>query len=559
LNIIRVAGQVSENVAVTRLAAESGMLAVNLPVRILVEVTNLGSSSRNDLVLQVRSDGQIIRRRRLATLGPGRSTVATITTQYRTPGTHLIEARLSAASGDFQDALAIDNTRYLSIEVRQTTPVLLVDGRPGATRLAGEAGFLAMALAPGAHTVRKPVGQVENLTPSLVDPKVISEPELAGEPLDDYDIVALCNVPRLSAQTWKQLEAFVGGGGGLLVFLGELVSADNYNRFGYRDGTGLLPVKLPRSAFSAQQRVDQEANLTSPLGFQLTDRVHPIVAEFAGQPESSLFAARIDRYLPVELDAHRAELVLQYTNGDPALVASTFRSAEYKPRREHKPRRGGSSGRVLLCTTTANLDWNNLPAKGDYVSLMLSTVSYLSPRRGAHRNINVGERIHEPLTLSESSLPLRVTIVGQVENLPVWHRFGTGVDVRSGNPTYSLVPDKEGLAVEYGPVEQARAIALAIGPEVRTFAANVDPAESDLAAIDPQELASALGRPLRGLHSVHITDVDGLRPFGETQTPKGMKPAAAGSTELALVALCLVIGLLLLEVWLAMWFGSQRA
>ena len=489
LTVVHAAPGPSDNVAVTRFVAQSPLIGINLPVTVAAQVTNTGSVSAHNLTLQIRRDGRIIRRQQLPTLAPGESTAATITTEFSTPGTHLMEAKLAPHP---EDVLKHDNTRYLSIEVRETMPVLLVDGRPGTTQFAGQAGFLATALAP------VPLGTDS----TLIVPKVITEPELTGEALSDYDIVALCNVPRLPNQLWKQLESFVARGGGLMLFGGDLVSVDNYNQFAYADGHGLLPGRIARPVVVPLE----DATF---FGFRIDDAVHSIVADFANHPESGLFLSRVERYVPIELDPHRAEVVLSYTNNDPALLASTF-----------------GKGRVLLCTTTANMDWNNLAAKGDYVSLMLSAMAFLSPRHGDYRNVTVGQMIREPLTPLESSLPLRVTTDEGALAEP------------------SLVPEGEALAMTYGPVEHAQAVTVSIGSEVRVFTVNVDPAESDLTPIGEDEFATALDR------NVHL--------IGDTNmVPK--EPVAARSTELALSALYAVIGLLLLEMWMAMRFGSQRS
>jgi len=296
LTVVHAARGTGDNLAITRLADESALIGVNVPARIAAEITNFGSSSARNLNLQIRRDGRIIRRQELPRLAPGESTVATITTEFSSPGTHLIEARLSAGE---VDALKDDDTRYLSIEVRETRPVLLVDGRAGATRLAGQAGFLATALSPGQWET----GWSEDRLRSPIAPKVITGPELTGEVLPDYDVVALCNVQRLSAETWKRLEAFVAGGGGLMIFGGDLVSVDNYNRFGHAGGAGLLPGRFSRPVLLPP---DTDAH----IGFTLDDAVHPIVAEFAGHPESGLFSSRVERHLPIEPDPHRAEVIL---------------------------------------------------------------------------------------------------------------------------------------------------------------------------------------------------------------------------------------------------------
>lgn len=504
-NLCSTAACPMENVAVTRLAAETPLLTVHLPVRIVAEVTNTGSSTARNLALQVRRDGQIIRQELLPPLDPGQSKLITLSTTFSKAGTHAMDARVTGLA---RDALPDDDVRYLSIEVRETTPVLLVDGRPGATLLTGQAGFLALALAPERSSFSgldgSTIGRLDDSTP--VEPKVVTVSELSGELLSDYDVVALCNVERLTGEQWRQLETYVSEGGGLMIFGGDRVNTDQYNRYAYADGAGLLPGRLGRSI---------SATGAASLGFQSDRLVHPIVAELASQPGSGVFLARIERYLPIKLDAGRAEVVLQYTNGDPALTASTF-----------------GKGHVLLCTTTANLEWTNLPAKGDFVSIMFNAVAYLSKRHGDHRNVMVGQEIRERLSAVESSLPLRVTTAGGAAREP------------------SIVPDGEALRLEYGPVERAGVLTVSLGSHRREFAVNVDPTECDVTSVDPEAFRVALDRPctLTG-----VTEADWT-----TEPIAGVAQRSGHYTELAAWMLYAVLGLLLLEPWLAMRFGFPK-
>jgi hypothetical protein len=300
LNLIRVDAGPGENIAVTQLTPGSSLVGINIPMRMAVEITNFGDSTVRNASLQVRRDGQIIRREQLPRLEPGSSVVSSVSTEFAVAGTHAIEARITAAT---QNMLEDDDARFLSLEVRESTPVLLVDGRPGVKLLDGQAGFLATALAPSkAAALRRSTASLDgrSATMSLVSPKVITESELEGEALSAYDVVALCNVGRMSAKQWSQLERFTSAGGGLLVFLGDLVSADHYNRYGYADGAGLMPGKIGRPA-------ELTSTTAGASEFKLDRQVHPIVAEFAAHPTSGLFLARVERYIPIAPDPHRGE------------------------------------------------------------------------------------------------------------------------------------------------------------------------------------------------------------------------------------------------------------
>ncbi len=496
-----------ENLSIASLTTGSSLTAVGFPVELIVDIENHNAMSVPDASLQIRRDGEIIRQEPLPRLQPQKATRAVITTAFGTPGTHLIEARVSPTAGGLAsedwDALADDDFRYLSIDIHTTSPILLVDGRPGGSApAAGQTGYLAMALAPQ----QRQLGPRQAGWPAVLAPKVITESELGGEVLADYDAVMLCNVQRLPKEIWNRLERFVDQGGGLMVFGGDLVSADNYNRFGYADGAGVLPGRIgdPRPGGLWSSKRD------TWVQFKGDGLEHPIVAEFAEVAESGLFSARIQNYLPLEPESGKADTVLRYTNDDPALVASSF-----------------GAGRVLLCTTTANMDWTNLPARGDYVSLMLNAVAYLSPTRGQHRNVMVGGVFREPLTPIESSMSLRVTSSDGVVSQP------------------SLVPYASGLALEYGPIERAGAATVSIGPTVRTFTANVDVDESRLAHMDAERLTRLIDRPLE------VIDAPPRR------VPARVVPARGRSAELSSILFYLVVGLLFAEMTLAMWFGTR--
>ncbi len=558
LHLVGVDPQARENLSLARLGVSSddgagtgsGLVAVDHPVRIVADVVNHGDATVRDATVQISrktdpaSGGQIIRSQPLGAIEPGASVTVAVTVVFSRSGTHLIEAKINrsalasvsrAGPGVPRgDTLGVDDERYLSVEVREQIAVLLVDGRPGTTQLTGSAGFLATALSPlSAEGMPSTSAAARRASAwrstALIEPKIITEPELETEALGNYQAVAVCNVRRLSESTWQRLEAFVEGGGGLQIFCGDAVSAEPYNRFGFKEGKGLLPARLgpihdttDRSAPMDNGGGSQDGHGRSDIGFELTDPPHPLTAEFAGLTESGLFLAGVHRYMSLDGVSPSAETVLRYTDGQPALIASTF-----------------GKGRVLLWTTTANMDWTNLPAKGDYVSMMLAAATHLVPLAGRHRNVVVADTIMEPLTAAETSMPKRVTAFGGVTPVP-------GRGNRPAQPI--LVPVGDGLALAYGPVERSGALSLTIGSRSRLFAANVDPAESDLRRLDEQALADLIDRP------VHVVTVQ-----AQQTSAFGRQPAAPRSTELASVAVYLVIGLLLMEMVMAMWFGAQRA
>lgn len=491
------AGGDAPNVAVTRLTAESPLVTPRLPVQLTAEVSNFGAATARNLVLNVRRDGRIIRQEPLAPIPPGGSSVTALSLEFSAAGTHVVEAAALAVT---PDALPEDDVRFLSLEVRERVSVLLVDGRPAATPLGGQAGFLATALgarsagAPDDVSMRAPRTAGEE---RFMEARVVSAAEWESEALGAHDVVGLCNVAHLTAAQWTRLGEYVSRGGGLAVFAGDAVSIESYNRHGFAEGSGLLPGRLGGAVALA---------LPPDAGaFVLPERVPAMLSELAGFADSGLFFAQVDRYLSLTVEDERAEVALRLFDGSPALVL-----------------RSVGRGRVAVFTTTANMEWNNLPAKGDYVSLMLNLFSYLSPRHGDHRNLLVGQTVREPLSAAQSELPLRVSMPGEAS-----------MDGR-------VVVEGEGLALVHGPVERAGPVHVALGVDSRAFAVNVDAGGSDLAPVAPDALQAALGVPFRRV-ALSAATAD--------------TPQAARSTELSAWLLCAVLALLLAETWTAMHFG----
>lgn len=482
---------IEENVAITQFSHEEGLLTAGLPIRLHARLANYGDAPARNVVVQLRTGRTVIREQEVPMLSSGDSTDVSFTTAFSKPGSHSLEVRVQSIS---RDALTNDNSRFLSIDVADTTPVLLVDGAPGATRLKGEAGYLAYAIAP----------RTEGAERVLLDPKIIGELELASEALNRYRVIALCNVQRLSTEQWNRISAFVADGGGLAVFSGNLLDLSNYNQQASTGSAALLPCRFEQFRIVG----DDDA----PLRFSPEDLRHPVVADFEGFPESGLFSADVSRYIDVEPTGPEASVIMRYANASPALVIGSH-----------------GKGSVAVFTTSADMAWNNLPARGDYVSLMTNLMAFLTRNPGAHRNLLVGKALIEPLTPEQSSAQVRVR--------PPDGRAGSG----------RIVPYDSRLALEYTDVDEPGVYEMTIGMESVYFAANVPLEESDVAAI-PLDAARKLFAEVSD--SATVVTTDDMISAGE---------ARLATQELSTIALAIVGALLIVESWLAMKYGPGGA
>lgn len=492
LFVVDVGQDLRDNLAVTSLKLAEPTLSAEWPATLLAEVANHGKQEVRGLRLQVAVDDEVVRTEQVEPVAPDGSRTVRFRRQQGGPGSHLVRVRLI---GERPDALPLDDTRWLATAVRKEVQVLLVDGRPGPDRFAGQTGYLATALAP----------KTTPIDPVLVTPRVIMPGELAIEPLSDYAAVALCNVRQLGAQTWQWLARYVHQGGGLMVFVGDQINLDDYAQFGFADGTGVLPARVVGLAGSQD---DREAFVR----IRSEGLVHPSVADLAGQPRSGLFLARFYQHarLQVPTDLDGVGVVLSFENGDCAVAARTV-----------------GHGRSVIIGFPPTMDWTNLPAKGDFVSLALGLLTWVIGDPALNRNVLVGEPIAEPLTGRDASLPVSVV----------------GPDDRTVRVVVTSQPASDRSIARYEATRRAGGYTLKVGPRAIDFSVNLDPREGDLRPMNPRALRKELG-----IDFEYVRNVD--------ETAASAKSGA--QREIGGGLLWVVLGLLAVEMLLAMWFGHHR-
>ncbi len=464
-------------------------------VRLEVDVANYSDRATGEMHLRVSTDSgagapgsTVVRRVNVEPPAPYGVRTVPFSVAPGEPGSVAITVAVESAR---KDSLESDDWRTRSIEFGRAVTVLLVEGRSGATALSGDAGYLSTALAP----------DVGMASAAPVRVRTVPAAGMGAEPFDSYDVIALCNVGRPEEGAWSRLSDFVRAGGGLLVFGGDAIEAAAYNSHGHAAGEGPLPARI-KGVVGDLEREDDFVRIASERF------THPMLAELAGHSDSGLFLARVYRRLSVEPTSTHAGVLLRYTDGSPAMVAGRF-----------------GAGRVLFVTTSADMSWTNLPAKGDYVSLMASAVAWLAPSRSAHRTITVGGVFGERLDAAES-----------------------GESVRVRNPDGSahrgrVVPASGAFRFEHGPVDEAGVYAVTIGSRRVMYAVNVDTRESDLRSVDETQL--------RELLNCDFTYVDSSEVLRRSA-------ARAATHEVGNVLLYAVALLVVAESWLAMRYGARR-
>jgi len=319
----------------------------------------------------------------------------------------------------------------------------------------------------------------------------------------------------LTAGEARLLATYVTGGGNLVIFLGDRVQPDRYNAELGGDrpgGVRLLPARLGNVVDRPETRLD-------PLGYR-----HPIVEAFRGRERAGLLTAPVMKHVRlVRPERSRAQVALALASGDPLVVEEPI-----------------GRGRVVLVATSADATWNYLPLWPSYVPLVQETLNFLIGGQVQRRNVVVGEPLTGtlPSSADEASLVVRDPR-GRSE--PVQPRRELDLNVWSYGDTlvsgiYSVGRTERSEARQTPPADS----------RTEAFAVNVDPAESDLAALSAEQLRDEVWP---GIPFVHQTT------WQDTEPPVFGRPRRASPWAKDL--LCGVIVLLLFETFLARRFGHH--
>jgi len=236
------------------------------------------------------------------------------------------------------------------------------------------------------------------------------------------------------------LNRFVERGGGLLVVLGE------HSTWPPDDAT-LLPGRLGGA-------VDPAGGHSGSLGF--IDYSHPVFEVFKAPRSGDFSGTRIFRYRALDVGAPESDARILARFDDGAVAVAEKRLG---------------AGRVLAWSSTLDDSWNDLALKPVFLPLVHQTFRYLA-------------RYEEPAA---------------------WYMVGQALDVAergtSRSDRVALTPS--GLRIGLSGADAPRFIELSeqgfyeirtTGPRATrpdTVAVNLDPAESDLSAMDPGELVAA--------------------------------------------------------------------
>ena len=331
--------------------------------KIFTEVESVGAGSPdNALVLPVNGE----KKEQVAfQVRPGSPVQQPIEVEFDKPGTYRCVLALN------EDGLRIDDTFEFNLTVDDRVTVLAVDGDPSSVPALSETFFLNAALNPSVYTGFRAGSEIE--------PTTIGIDQFAATSLDPYRCVILCNVPGLAGDALVKLESFLNTGGSVIIFLGDKVSASDYNKWSF------LPTKLRAIEGSPDRR--------EFVGFGRVSPTHPV---FAGMAD--LRTTKVFRYFDCDDKVPASSQVvasLMTKTNQPLIVERAY-----------------GRGRVMMVTTSADLAWSNLPLRRTYVPLIHRMVTYMSGRKAQAQAYHVGDPIEFRALAKHYDKSIKVTLPG---------------------------------------------------------------------------------------------------------------------------------------------------
>lgn len=398
-------------------------------------ITRVGGDAELDVQVVLELDGRELQRRTV-TLPPAGAVPVdfqpfTLSDRHTQGVVRVLPDGLPAAE------LLQDNARHFVLSPGRATGVLLLDP-PGAGADASLHLRRALEVARGdGYRIDRSTGPVPGAD------------QLAG-----VQVVILNDRPFPAGSEGERLRDFAAGGGGVVLVAGS--------RGGWSAETG---VALPGTLGGVE---DREEGQGGRLGY--LDYDHPVFELFRGPRRGDFSVARFFRARSWQVPPSDSVSVLaRFDDGSPALAE----------------RRVGA-GRTLVWASTLDAFWTDLALQPVFVPFVHQLVRHASGRTDVLDAFTAGQildvsdaRAMETAGLGEVAEALAAS-EGRVALAP----SGAGIELPAGAGPHFLELGEQGFYEIRPPGRNdVRPVAVAV---------NVDPAEGDLAPLDPQEVEASI-------------------------------------------------------------------
>ncbi len=442
--VVIVAREPAPNVALQTIALDSPAPVAGAPFQATVEVLNTATvPQQKHLELMVDDIREAVSP--TLNIAPGSTVKQEFRFTFDRAGAHRGLVRLIEDDGS-----PLDNRLYFAVTVDQQIPLAIVKPRLDLVPEADDAFYLERALAPAGSAVG--AFRVTTLAPESV----------ATAKLAAQAVIFCVNVPALPPPAAEKLWQYVKGGGHLVWICGRNVQPVAYNAMNALAQGELLPATLD------DMRQPLPGGVESwHIGF--LDKDDPALGPLT-EPASLYQSVLVYKYFPLKWSALAPPRVLAKLDDGQALLTE----------------RTVGQGAVLFLGTAVHVDWTNLPLKPLFLPMVARLTFQLA---GAETERTMG------LAGAPVAIPLETgpgATVGKPAELEVVRPSGEVVRVRESER------GQGGGAVRYADTHEAGVYLVKQldrnPPKPFAFAVNIDPAESDPAALTSTELQSRFGK-----------------------------------------------------------------
>ena len=269
ISLIPVAKGEAHNTSIKEIRPSNQLIGVNLPLQLNVTTVNHSVAPLEENILTLFIGGEKQKTMSFS-VGANESLNTTLIHNFSTPGTHIGYFTLT------EDRLNIDNRRYFAFNVLGEVRVLCVGE---------QTEYLTLALNPHKNSRQQSVvsNQQRNLpntrqsltADTMILPTQCTPDEFETFPLEDYDVIILADVPKISRQTNAQLQEFIRHGKSIIAFVSSRSDAKSYNE--------LSNVWLPAQLGSA-------LTWTPPQRVHAYQGEHPVFDVFSSEGFSTQYA-----------------------------------------------------------------------------------------------------------------------------------------------------------------------------------------------------------------------------------------------------------------------------
>lgn len=231
ISLIPVTENEAHNISIEEIRPSNQLIGVNLLLQLNVTVVNHSAASLDQNILTMFIGGEKQKTVNASFDQADETLNTTLTHNFSTPGTHTGYLTLT------EDRLNIDNRRYFALEVIGEVRVLCVGEQTDYLMLALNPNNFVRSDQQSAIGSQAPVLADQTFSPAtnaplqtdsrrpiantMILPTQCTPAEFESFPLEDYDVIILADVPKITRQINTQLQEFIRHGKSIVVFVGS--------------------------------------------------------------------------------------------------------------------------------------------------------------------------------------------------------------------------------------------------------------------------------------------------------------------------------------------------